>query len=57
MVKAEIGAGTKTKNSEDNIASFMEKTKGTSPGIAWMPKRLKKGSKPEQMHSLRRSNP
>jgi len=38
-------AGTKTRNqgSEGSIASFMEKTKGTSPEIAQMRRKLRKG--------------
>jgi hypothetical protein len=43
MVKAEIGTKAKTRNSEGSIVYFMEKTKGTSPGIAQMPNKNKKG--------------
>jgi len=54
-----VGTGieTKTKSSEDNIVSSMEKTKGTSLGIAQMPRRPKKGSKAEQIHHLPHNNP
>ena len=34
---------TKTKGCEGSIVSFMEKTKGTQPRIAQMPRRSKKG--------------
>ena len=50
MDKAGTRIETKTKGSEGNIVSSMEKTKGTSPGIVQMLRRPKKGSKAEQIH-------
>ena len=47
MAKARTRIETKTKSSEGNTASFMEKIRGTSPGIAQMLRRPKKGSKAE----------
>ena len=47
---------TKTKGCEGSIVSFMEKTKGTQPRIAQMPRRPKKGSKAEQIHHLHQNN-
>ena len=57
IAKAGTRIETKTKGCEGSIVSFMEKTKGTQPRIAQMPRRPKKGSKAEQIRYLRHNNP
>jgi len=57
MAKAGTGIETKTKGSEGSTASFMERIRGTSPGIVQILRRPKKESKAEQIHSLRHNNP
>ena len=57
MAKAETRIETKTKGSEDNTVSFMERIRGTSPRIVQMPRRPKKRSKVEQIHSLHHNHP
>jgi hypothetical protein len=42
-VKGRNGSRTSTKNSEGSIVSFMERTKGTSPGIAQTQRKLRRG--------------
>jgi hypothetical protein len=42
-VMGRAGTRTKTKGSEGSTISFMERTKGTSLGIARMPRKLRKG--------------
>ena len=56
-IKGRTGTKTKNQSSGGSIVSFMEKTKGTSPKIAQMRRKLRRGQKAGKTLNLRHNNP